>query len=285
MHEKIKIALILKLRDDTDIIENNIIYYYNIGIRNFYIMLHLPSELLLSILDSVKTKLSDATFNLLRHDKEGLGLNPINGDYLKVLTDAAQDDGFKWIVGTDADEFLILRKHNNIYDFIKQYDQYKFVSLLFRWTNYYSQKDELSLPFYLEMQCRNNYMEWTKSIGKFNKNMYYVQGLHHIADMKYGQISLHMKQILIDPDIAYYAHFQYRSKKQFIDKNIKQANKFNDWRMDRIKADPLFFENSWNRIINERIWPSNMDKEENINNKKSKKLIYDPINPELMEIK
>jgi len=52
-----KVCRILKLRDDTDIIRNNLIYYYNIGIETQYIMLHMPTPELLSIIDAVQSEL------------------------------------------------------------------------------------------------------------------------------------------------------------------------------------------------------------------------------------
>jgi hypothetical protein len=128
---------------DNDVIKNNIIYYYNLGLRDFYLMLHKPDKMLYEIVQSFLYFLPEANFkttvNLSDehwHDKD-----------CKVLSDMALSDGFKWIIGSDADELLVLKQHENIYDFIAEYD------LL-------------------------------NSVGKFNSKMSYVPGLHYIAGSK-----------------------------------------------------------------------------------------------------
>ena len=277
-----KVCRTLKLRDDTDIVRNNIIYYYNIGIKDQFIMLHLPTPELLDIIKKVEKELPALNLRLLYWNKEGKGLNPIDGDYLKVLTDMAQSEGFNWIVGSDSDEFLILRKHNTIQELIKEYDNNEIISLLFKWVNYYLLEKSDS-PFYLSMTKRSNYMPWTKSIGKFNDKMYFVQGLHHIADKIHGQISTDLKQIRIDASIAYYAHFPYRSEKQFVDKNIKQSEKFGDWRKEKVENDPYYFNKKWDNMFKNKLWSNNLDK--NPDNNYNKEYLSDPVNPELMELK
>jgi hypothetical protein len=281
-----KVCRILKLRDDEDIIQHNLAYYYNIGVKNTFIMFHLPSEELLQKVNEFAEKVPDCNIRFLYHDKEGAGKNVINEELLRVLTNRAQDEGFKWIVGSDADEFLILKKHKNINDFIKKYDSDgESLSFLFKWANYYltPKNKDLSVDFYDKMEYRNDYMGWTKSIGKFSsKKMFFVQGLHHIADKKYGQTSKNIKQYRISSGIAFYAHFPYRNKEQFVSKQKVQAQKFGGWRKKELKSDPIFFEIFFDNIMKERQkWPLNFDNK----NIKNSNIIYDPIpNKDLMRL-
>lgn len=284
-----KVAHILKLRNDVDIVKHTFHYYHNIGITDFFVMLHLPSIELLKILKDIIKELSDSNFRLLYHDREGAGLNPVNEDYLRVLTDTAQAQGFKWIIGSDADEFLILRKHDSIQEFIKQFNHYNKVSLIFKWANYYPVNEALNNyysikktehPFFDCLDHRAAYMPWTKSIGKFCKGMYYIQGLHHIADKIYGQVSADLPGLNISPNLAYYAHFPYRSKSQFNEKNIGQAHKFGGWRLQKLKQDPDFFNKFWEMMLRDQSWPNNLDQDTKDFNKR---FVYDPINFELME--
>ena len=261
MPEKIKICRILKLRDDTDIIRNNLIYYYNIGIKDQFIMLHLPTDELMGIINNVQKELPDLNLRLLYWNKEGKGLSHINADYLKVLTDAAQSEGFKWIVGSDSDEFLILKQHKTIQDLIKEYDDSEIISLIFEWVNYYLTNIISEQKHFYDTMTRRRpeTMSWTKSIGKFNKSMYFVQGLHHVADMLYGQRSKNLHQIKISEDIAFYAHFPYRSKKQYVEKNKIQAHKFGGWRKEKLNEDSLYFEKQFDSTIMSNKWPITLD--------------------------
>ena len=281
LSKEIKVCRILKLRDDTDIILHNLSYYYNIGVRDVFIMLHLPSAHLLKLLKTFQSKVPDCNIRLLYHDREGKGKDVANEELLKVLTDTAMGEGFSWIIGSDADEFLILRKHDTIQEFIAEYDNKGIkLSLLFKWANYYlfpkQENKDKEFSFWEKMKYRNNYMQWTKAVGKFIPGMYFVQGLHHIGDKIYGQVSESLKQYEIPSDIAFYAHFPYRSKQQFITKQKVQAKKFNDWRAVELSRDPLYFDKLFEKITKERnSWPENLDCKENIN--KTNNVVYDPI--------
>lgn len=277
-----KVACIMRLRDDTDIIRNLFIYYYNIGIKDFFIMLHFPTKELLTIIESIQKEIP-INLRILWHNKEGKGLNPINEDYMKVLSDKALSEGFKWIVGTDSDEFLILRKHQTIQEFVSQFDNNEYVSLIFKWANYTLFKEKVKDKFYIEMQYRSNWLQWTKAIGKFNEKMYYIQGLHDIANLKFGQKSPHFKQISIDSNIAYYAHFPYRSKQQFIEKNTIQTHNApeDDFRKEKLKQNPNYFDELWGIMSSLQIFPDVINPD---TDKFSKEFTLDPINPKLMEI-
>ena len=259
-----KVARILKLRDDIDIVYHNLIYYHNIGVDETFIMLHEPSTHLLNVLDLFKKENPHIKLTLLWHNKEGLGANPVNHEYLQILTDAAQKAGYSWIIGSDADEFLILKKCRTIQEFLYQYDHNPIISLLFPWVNFYIHKNIETLKFYDKMtKRRKEPLGWTKSIGKFDSSMYFVQGLHHIGNDVFGQVKPPLSQIKISENIAYYAHFPYRSKEQFIHKNKIQAHKFKDWRYKKLQKDPLFFDKYFDMLLenNYCIWPKNLDKE------------------------
>jgi hypothetical protein len=282
MQKEIKVCRILKLRDDTDIIRNNLIYYYNIGIKDQFIMLHKPTEELKKILNTCIKELPDANFYFLHWDIEGIGADPINEEYLRILTDKAQKCGFNWIVGSDSDEFLILKRHKTIQEFIAQYDDNEIISLIFKWANYFLLRDnDECAPFY-NNTVGPNFLSWTKSIGKFNKDMYFVQGLHHIGNYIYGQVKPPLQVIDIEINDAFFAHFPYRSKKQFVQKNKVQAEKFGGWRKKELDNDPLYFDKLFDTFVQNNSWPENLDKQININLKTNN--IYESIDTTLMEV-
>jgi hypothetical protein len=270
--QEIMIARVLKLREDTDIIRQNMIYYHNIGVDHTYIMLHLPSKELLDILDSIKVPAT-----LLWWDKEGKNFNPNSGEYHKILTDKALSDGYKWIIGADADEFLILRKHDTIQKLIDEWDCFDSISLLFKWTNYFIMEKENNT--FEKMLYRSEYLPWTKSVGKFNKEMYFVQGLHYIADRPFGQKE-DLIEVSIPEDTAYYAHFPWRNKKQFLHKSITQGIKFNTSLYKEYLKDNSYIDKYWDSFFECQTVHLRDEFNEILKGR-----VYDPINYELCKIK
>ena len=221
MPEKMKIAYISVIRDDEDIFPWNIKYYYNIGIRNFYIMLHLPSKINLDIAENLQKTLLNSTFkiNINNQEKHHHDID------VKILTNAALKDGFTWLIGTDADEILILKKHESLSDFLKQFSSLLGSSVLcFKWVdrranhNIYPPEN----PFIgMSYQC-TKYMDetnqgWIKCSGQFNTEMQFITGFHNIIGCS--------NIIKIHPNQAYFAHFPERNLEQFEKKmNIQEKN-------------------------------------------------------------
>jgi hypothetical protein len=198
-----KIAYVSVIRDDEDILPWNIKYYYNLGIRNFYIMLHLPSKINLDLVKNLQKTLLNSIFtiNINNNEKHHHDVD------VKILTDAALKDGISWIIGTDADEILILKKHKTIPEFLKQFDHWHDCILNFKWVDRRSDHEIYppENPFAgMCYQC-TEYMDsenngWIKSSGKFNTEMKFITGFHNITGTNHV--------IKISPDEAFYAHFK-----------------------------------------------------------------------------
>lgn len=256
------IARILKLRGDEDIVKDNIEYYHNRGVEKTYIMLHKPSEELMQIIHDINLPLE-----LLYWDKEGKWADPVNEEYLTILLEKAKAQGYQWIIGADADEFLILKKHKVFPEFFQKYNRYVSVSLIFKWANYYTHR---SFKSWKDMNYRSEFVQWTKSCGKFNKDMYYVQGMHYIADKEYGQIE-DVREIEIDSEIAFYGHFPFRTKEQFIKKLLVQGKKFNTTFYRQHGEDRAFYEDAWEKWVYNQTAHLREDTED------LREWIYDPI--------
>lgn len=275
-----KVCVVAKIRNDADIVPYMLRYYYNIGVTNFYIILHKATPELIKAIKSVKLQ---KIIIRIFYDSDVPKLKSYGPDYIKFLTDRAQADGFRWIVATDSDEFLILKKHRSIYEFIREYDDpCRSLSLVFKWVNYYPGED-LTLPIPKRMIYRTEAFtepNWTKAIGKFTPDMYFPQGNHYIANQEYGVIVPPLKVIEIQEDVAYYAHFPFRDKEQFLQKQKIYAERKGNWRED-LPAD--YWENFWNESIQKQHWPGTLDNKEN--SMKQKKIWYGPLNPKLFEVK
>lgn len=257
------IALICVVNpQDNDIFADMLIYYYNMGIRYFYLMLHKPDPILRNhvflfetMYDvSVKTFFNES--NEHWHEKD-----------CKVLTDNALVDGMDWIIGSDADELLVIRGGKTLEEFLSGYN-FQYGSLHFNWYEYRALEDIKENAF-INMQFRENESrQQSKSIGKFNDKMAYVPGLHYIADSP--------EVINISSDIAFYAHFSDRNEKQYIDKMTLQAKNWNQrygkythWAEKLIKDDPSGLKKLWDLMIEQN---------------KIKSLVYDPIDEEMFKV-
>ena len=258
-----KIAYICVVNpQDNDVILDNIIYYYNLGIKDFYIMLHKPDSELKGILyfQNNPKMCSEIDVRFFYNDKD----EHYHEKDCKFLTNKAIADGFDWIIGTDADELLILKQHKTIQDFCSEF-AYNYGSLHFNWFEYRPVVDVYEKAF-VNMKLREPIPRiQTKSVGKFNSQMSYVPGLHYIENSP--------EVITISPDVAFYAHFSDRNEKQYIDKMSLQAinwsqryGKHSHWAEKMIEDDPGGLKKLWDLQIHQ-------------NNNKD--LLFDPIQKEM----
>lgn len=251
------IALICVVNpQDNDVIYDNLIYYYNMGIRHFYLMLHKPDQVLRDHVFLFETMydVSVKTFfnenNEHYHEKD-----------CKVLTDAALSDGMEWIIGSDADELLVIRNGKSLEEFLSE-QHFAYGSLHFCWYEYRALENMEEKAFKFMTNREKEPRQQTKSIGRFNADMAYVPGLHYIADSP--------EVINIDPSIAFYAHFSDRNEKQYVDKMTLQAKnwcqrygKYSHWAEKLIEDDPQGLKKLWNLTLEQN---------------QVKELVYDPIN-------
>ena len=204
----VKIAFVSAIRNDQDILKYNLFYYYNIGIRDFYLLLHKSTLEQRQHLEEIRSCLPDCNFFVTGHDKD----YQYHDEDIKVLTDKAMDDGFKWIIASDVDELIRLQKHNTIQDFISEYDHFETVSLLCEWYEHRPLKscNKKENPFTVFNRRDIDKKEQTKAIGKFNDLMFYCPGVHLIHDCH--------NVVKIPFEDVYYSHFPDRNKNQFIEK-------------------------------------------------------------------
>jgi hypothetical protein len=262
-----KLALCTNVRDDEDIMGHQLVYYHNLGIRNFYIMLHLPDIELEEVIVKAQVQLSDSKFTIFRYEK----VDHYHENLVRVLTNRARVDGFDWMIVSDSDELLILKKHKTLEEFIASTnsDTMLYVSLLFKWYEYQPTKDlkPKENPF-IEFKYRNpEPRPETKCVGKLNDEMFFAAGGHYLCYAPH--------QLLIDPSIAYYVHFPTRNKKQFIDKMKNQqvtwTIRAGSFILDKQMEDPNFLSSFFDGQV--RLAMDNKDK-----------LIYEPIDPKMFEI-
>lgn len=258
-----KTALICVVNpQDNDIILQNLIYYYNLGINNFYLMLHKSDRILRDKIFVFETSF-DVSIQTFFNEKD----EHWHDKDCKILTDACRSDGIEWIIGSDADELLILKNGISLETFLKQYN-FPYGSLHFQWFEYKPLENIYDNAF-INMKHRDkDPRQQTKSIGIFNSEMMYVPGLHYIANSP--------EVINVSPDIAFYAHFSDRNEDQYCSKMRLQAKnwnqrygKYSHWAEKMIEDDPEELNRLWSLMLHQ--------------NRINKLLVYDPINPEIFK--
>lgn len=233
---------------DNDVIADMLLHYYRMGIRNFYLMLHKPDIELerkvdqFRIFSEVNTRVF-TEYNLTdehNHDQDA-----------QVLINKATKEGCDWIIASDADEILILKKHLSIIEFLKEYD---FDVIRFKWVDMRGDDDCFKDAFtQMKYRCKE-YMDvtdknWLKSCGKFNADMRYLPGFHDIINVDDS------KKVMIPGDVAEYRHYPERNFLQFRKKIMMQKTnwlrKYGYFYMDAdLLNDPNFLEKIWvNRLI------------------------------------
>lgn len=262
----IRPAYLTAVKDDSDIIYKNLEYYHNIGINDFFIMLHCSDP---ETVDQIMKFEADKKINLfLLQDNDYVFKQDL---HFKQLSAAAWEKGFNWHIATDSDELLILRKHKTIQEFLKEYPGND--SLTFRWYNYSMHKTADSGNIFIDRKYREiPHLDWSKSIAQWSADtkMYWVVGQHVLVNS--------LSNVMVDPSIAYYAHFPYRSfeqwKTRFADWAITKKKRFSEpcWHEEYEQLQtPDFIENKWDNLK----WKY----EENWNNPEI--FVFDPIYPDL----
>lgn len=251
------IACLLPIRNDYDIVYKHLVYYYNIGCRNFYILIHCGDDRDRKEVDRFKVK-SEANVEVIIDNDPAYNQDK---QYMK-LSHAAK--GHKWHVMSDTDELLILKKHKTLRDYFagKDYD-----CIRFKW---YAYVDVTGNDiFQWSHRCSKVYDPNTKAAMRYKPGLTWSWGHHHIN----GKASCLMES----SDNAFYGHFILRDYKMWKQRKLDFADakrkRFGDsqfWMKQchyhEIKNDPKFLEERFKKGKRKYY---NCD------------LIYDPIPPEL----
>lgn len=235
---------------DNDVIYDMLVHYYNIGIRDFYLMLHKPDIELEKNIDKFCKHIEKNTNVFCYYNKTDEHYHDRD---LKVLSDAARQDGCDWLIASDADELLVLKRHNNIIDFLNNYNnsfESGYGQLLFSWYEYRTLENVYQDAFNKIVHREPIARQQTKCIGKLDDTMSYVPGAHYIAN--------HKTSIIIPKEYAFYAHFSDRNEKQYCDKMRLQSvnwhnryGAYTHWAEKLIEDDPQGLEKLWNTMLDQ----------------------------------
>ena len=264
-------AYLTAIKDDDDIIYDNLNYYYNIGIRDFFIMLHCSDEKTVNEIKRFESDKKTSIHFLIDNDytfKQEL--------HFKQLSELAWSHGFNWHIASDSDELLVLRKHRTIQEFLSNYPDND--TITFEWSFYSNVSTGKTGNMFLDRKYRRiEKALWTKSIAQWTEKtkLYWVVGQHYLVNSETPAI--------ITSDIAFYAHFPYRSferwSKRFTDWAVTKQKRFKN---DQNSAGWLY---EYNQLQEpnflKKQWDDNLNKEYGGDTINLDTFIFDPLYPDL----
>jgi hypothetical protein len=266
---------------DNDIIDFMLVYYYNLGIRNYYLMLHKADRVLRDI-SFVFERDYDVRVSWYFNDKDEHN----HDENVKVLTDIALRDGMDWIIGSDADELIVLKQHKNIENFLQEYNILETVVLHFKWIDYRAETDVSENAFAnMRYRCKE-YMDitdkgWIKSSGKFSQGMEFITGFHDISGCE--------NIVEVCPEQAFYAHFPERNFKQYEQKTLLQRKnwlrRYGFFYLDKdLEENPDYLKQIWpDRLITTNGQRQVCNNDKSLKSENKMEYFLDPINPEMFK--
>jgi hypothetical protein len=211
MKEKIAICLIVK--DEPEMLPEFIDYYLKLGADSIIIYDN----------DSTEPVVSENP-NVIVHRWPSVW----PGNQTKAYYDCAvkYKNEYKWIAFFDTDEYLILKKHNNIKAFLADYDQYPGVGI--NWLCFGSSDIEIHSShkdYYKHCRFTNPINTHIKSIVKPENLTIPAPDPHFVVK---GTIDTNFNEIYgpfsdFKSDIAYIKHCIMRTKENYISK-IKKGD-------------------------------------------------------------
>jgi len=231
---KNSVACLLPIRCDDDIVYDHLLYYYNLGVRNFFITVHCGNGEDEKEIERFKKDSGS-------HIKVIIDNNPAYRQRVQYLHMSEQAKKFRWHIMSDTDELLVLKKYETLDQLLDKYKNHD--GLLFDWFDYMKAFDKKCFRW---MHRQISPKAWTKAIMKYRKGLEWSYGHHHIEGK--GSFS--------KVDGAFFAHFPWRSferwkqrRLDFADAKYKSFGNSEAWMQQcnyhEIKKNPMFLEKRW----------------------------------------
>jgi len=265
-----KIAYITRIKHEEKLIFNNLIYYYNIGIRDFYIIHNLSND---------ETRQEVNRFETLKKDARIVRIEDYNTGYMQAeffnqASEQAFRDGCNWILPIDADEILKIPNGLTIQECIQPHDRHKYGYIKCKWIDYQPsiKDDDSDTNFFIRWKYREQTPRpQSKVFVKWCDGMKWGDG-HHLIISKRNHIA--------DATKLFYAHFPNREFEQMKSKRINIGKTFiekygydsdkpqiTDYKRWEKEGDQYFID-AWKELLEKR--KNSLDS-----------YIYDPIDPKL----
>jgi len=268
-----KVGYITCIKDEEVLIYAHLAYYYNIGVRDFYIMFNNSADGTEKEVDRFEQQ---ANVHITRYYDSDIAYR--QPERFTMMSDKAYNDGCTWILPVDADEIIKIPEGKTIQDCLRPHDRHEYGHIRLDWIDYHPGGGYT----WLNQQKGSYFTAWTvreskprpqgKLIIKWSPGMRYGDG-HHILTAK--------RKHICDAKIMFMAHFPARSLEQLYQKKINIGKAFIAYFGEGstrpqvleyykiLKEGRGYVENQWAKICEHRT---------------NNKFIYDPIDPELFSL-
>lgn len=260
-------AYITCIRNEESLIFHNLIYYYNIGIRDYYIMFNNSNNKTRGEVERFRLNKQDVKIKTFEDNRIAYK----QPERFTMMSNEAYNDKCDWIIPVDADEIIVLIKHKTIQDYLSEFNKHEYGYINCRWYDFHPGPEVGAINnYFAQWKYRETHpRKASKIIVKWNTIMHYGDG-HHLLTKGRNKIC--------ESVIAYYAHFPNRSLEQIKDKIFTIGKAFIEHfgiesERPQVKAyrqilreGNQFYINKWDEILN---------------NRKNTEKIFDPIDPSL----
>jgi hypothetical protein len=237
-----KICLVAILCDEEKFIDEWLVYHRLLGIDHFFLYDDDPS---LSLAQFLKPHADQVTvipwYN--RHHSYA-GRNRQTKAYLHAVKEFSHE--FEWVTFIDGDEFIVLRRHNTIREFLADYEAFSSISLnwhVFGHNGYFDDPPGLITELLVRRKAAPS--RHVKSITR-TQAIADIQSAH-FCKLKSGRMGDANKRIFRDAlyegktNIAHINHYQCRSFTRWMSRTkrgcvtidpLNPASDDNQWRID-----------------------------------------------------
>lgn len=262
-----KIAYITQIRNEENLIFNNLLYHYNIGIRDFFIIFNRSNPETWAEVNRFSNAFKDHYITTMMD----MSTEYNQPEAFNNLSDMIYSRGYKWVIPVDADELLVIPKGKTIQDCLRIHDEREYGYIRCEWYDYHPKDTQLVSNYFTDWKYRENTPRKAgKCIVKWVSGMKWGDG-HHLI--------ITQRKKIADAQKLYYAHFPNRTLEQFVDKKINIGNAFIEKygpestkpqvvQLQKFREDPEFFKKQYLDIMRFR---------------RTADLVYDPISPELFK--
>lgn len=208
-------AYLTSIKNEEKLIGYNLQYYYNIGIRDFYITFNCTEDNSEKIVDDFCKKYNDITVWKFTDNDPTYNLI----ERLNYMADLAYTHGCDWMIPVDADEILKLNTYN-LLESLLPHEKQEYGYIVCRWCDYVSlpsddQTDENYFSRWTHREARSR--PQSKIIAKWHPGMRWGTGHHLVISMR--------KKIAIAHKM-FVAHFPNREYEQLKNKMITIGKAF-----------------------------------------------------------